>query len=169
MRARGLIPGSDAGVGTTLAEAVGGLAGLLLVSRVTGGWVSGAATSAAAGVLRGVSAVPGVAFLGQKKWAILLLAVVIDAVGCTSYLLPGIGEAEDAAWAPISAVLVQALYGSWTLTAIDFAKEALPFTDALPMATVGWFLNYTNAGKGLRDVSNTAGKISGAGDGKKGR
>lgn len=70
---------------------------------------------------------PGIAFLGQKKWGVLVIAVLIDAIGMTSYVLPGIGEAEDAAWAPISAILVQALYGNGIITTIDFLEEALPF------------------------------------------
>lgn len=60
------------------------------------------------------------------------------ASGMVSYLLPGLGESEDVVGAPISALLVQALYGSYILTCIDFLEEALPFTDAVPTATLGW-------------------------------
>ena len=96
---------------------------------------------------------PGIAFLGQKKWAVLALAVVIDALGLVSYVLPVVGEGEDAAWAPVSALLVQALYGNGLLTTLDFVEEALPFTDVLPTATLGWVIQYTSLGRGVQGAA----------------
>lgn len=52
----------------------------------------------------------------------------------------------DAGWAPISATLVQALYGSKLLSTLDFFEEALPFSDAIPTACIGWTLEYTPLG-----------------------
>ena len=46
------------------------------------------------------------------------------------------------AWAPMSAFLLQQLFGSNILTTVDFFKEALPFTDIIPIAVLAWFLKY---------------------------
>lgn len=94
--------------------------------------------------------------MGQKKWVKLGVSVVIDGIGVSTYVLPGVGEAGDAGWAPVSAVLVQALYGRSILSGIDFMEELLPFTDAVPTATIGWCLEYTPLGraKWLRWLGN---------------
>ena len=47
----------------------------------------------------------------QKRWVKLAISLVVDGVGVSSFLLPGLGELGDAGWAPVSALLVQALYG----------------------------------------------------------
>ena len=137
--------------GITLAEALAGLATLQLAKNVVGGLLGGGARDAAANTavnaLKGVNAAPSVVFGGQKGTVKLVISVLIDAVGASSYLFPGLGEASDAGWAPISATLVQALYGSWLLTVLDFLEEALPFSDALPTACIGWVLEYTPASK----------------------
>lgn len=83
----------------------------------------------------------------SEKWAKLLVSIAVDVVGWSSFALPGLGEVEDVVWAPVSAAVVQALYGNRLLTGIDFVKEALPFTDVLPTATVGWAIQYTPLGK----------------------
>ena len=73
-------------------------------------------------------------------WNALYFCVFLDLIGDTSFLIPGAGEAEDFLWAPISAFAVSKLFGSTPLAALDFAKELLPFTDALPVCTIGWAL-----------------------------
>ena len=93
---------------------------------------------------------PEVAVVGQKKWLKLGASVAIDGLGVATYLLPGFGEAGDAAWAPISAVLVQALYGSALLSTIDLVEEALPFSDIVPTACIGWTVEYTPVGTWVR-------------------
>jgi len=75
-----------------------------------------------------------------------VLCHTVDGVGVSSYVLPVLGEGSDAAWAPVSAVLVQALYGSKILTGMDFFEELLPFSDAVPTACIGWCLEYTPLG-----------------------
>ena len=79
----------------------------------------------------------------QVKWPKLLASVAIDAVGVSSYALPLVGESEDIVWAPISAALVQLIYGNYFLTALDLVEEGLPFSDIIPTATVAWALEYT--------------------------
>eukprot|EP00666_Eupelagonemidae_sp_cell4sb_P006618 gene6618-3040_t len=45
-----------------------------------------------------------------RGWLLLLAAVAIDAVGMLTYFVPLVGELADAAWAPVSAVLVNWLF-----------------------------------------------------------
>ena len=40
----------------------------------------------------------------------LLYAIVLDAVGSSSYLLPGLGECMDVVWAPIQTIFIMALF-----------------------------------------------------------
>ena len=98
--------------GTTLAEAAAGLVTLQLLGRLVGAGGREIATTTAASALKGVAAVPDTAMGGNKRWVKLALSVCIDAVGVSSYLLPGLGESTDAGWAPVSALLLQALYGA---------------------------------------------------------
>ena len=46
------------------------------------------------------------------KWPKLAASIAIDAVGVSSYAFPVVGESEDVVWAPISAALVQLIYGN---------------------------------------------------------
>ena len=74
-----------------------------------------------------------------KLWVCLLL----DAIGIISYLIPVWGEWTDTVWAPLSAFLFYLLFEGKTGTigaAISFAEEALPFTDLIPMFTIGYFI-----------------------------
>jgi len=77
---------------------------------------------------------------GELDLTSLYLCIFIDLIGDSSYLLPGVGENEDLIWAPISALLLSAALGSAQVGTLDFVKEALPFTDALPVATLAWVL-----------------------------
>jgi hypothetical protein len=82
---------------------------------------------------------PPVIISGQA-WLTLILCISLDLIGDSSYLLPGVGEAEDIAWAPISALILRSLFGSNIIAALEFTKEILPFTDILPLATTVWLL-----------------------------
>lgn len=70
----------------------------------------------------------------------LVVSLVVDFIGSSSYLLPGIGEAFDVAWAPTQTVIVAAMYDdvSPSLKYISFVEEIMPFTDLIPTATMGW-------------------------------
>lgn len=68
----------------------------------------------------------------------LFVCVAVDLLGDASFLIPGVGEVEDLVWAPIAALVMQQLFGSKVLTAASAAKEVLPFTDALPLASLAW-------------------------------
>jgi hypothetical protein len=70
----------------------------------------------------------------------LLVSLLIDFVGSASYLVPLAGEMFDLGWAPVSMVLVGALYDDVmpNLKYVALAEELLPFTDITPSATIGW-------------------------------
>lgn len=75
----------------------------------------------------------------------LLVSLTIDFIGSSSYLLPGVGEAFDIAWAPTQTILISAMYDDSTpsLKYISFIEEILPFTDFVPSATIGWTKEYS--------------------------
>ncbi|KAL9180688.1 hypothetical protein ACHAXT_011141 [Thalassiosira profunda] len=70
----------------------------------------------------------------------LVVSLLVDLVGSASYLIPIAGEGFDLAWAPISMVLVGALYDGVmpSLKYVALMEELLPFTDWIPSATAGW-------------------------------
>mmetsp|Transcript_13292 Transcript_13292/g.53312 ORF Transcript_13292/g.53312 Transcript_13292/m.53312 type:complete len:187 (+) Transcript_13292:157-717(+) len=72
----------------------------------------------------------------------LLLCVAIDLVGVASFGAPGVGEVTDIAWAPISAFLIQYLFGNSALATLAFVEELLPGFDVIPTATIAWILEY---------------------------
>jgi len=72
--------------------------------------------------------------------------MALDAIGNSSYALPGLGEAADLAWGPLQALIVGALfsgqigqYGQY-LSAVE---EMLPFTDVIPSSTLLWLRVYS--------------------------
>jgi hypothetical protein len=77
----------------------------------------------------------------------LLLSLLIDAIGSASYLVPVVGEITDVGWAPVQMILLMALYENdnskdsleW-LKYVSFVEEIMPFTDIVPTATIGWFI-----------------------------
>lgn len=70
----------------------------------------------------------------------LVVSLLIDLIGSASYLIPLAGEAFDLTWAPVSMVLVGALYDNVmpSLKYLALMEELLPFTDWIPSATMGW-------------------------------
>lgn len=81
----------------------------------------------------------------QDMMGKLVVSLVIDFIGSSSYLLPGVGEAFDLAWAPTQTVLIMAMYDSSmpSLKYVSFIEEIMPFTDLLPSATLGWVRSYS--------------------------
>lgn len=80
------------------------------------------------------------AVLPMNMMGKLITSLLIDLIGSASYLIPLAGEAFDLTWAPISMVLVGALYDDVmpSLKYIALMEELLPFTDWIPSATMGW-------------------------------
>lgn len=69
----------------------------------------------------------------------LVGSIFIDLIGWCSYGIPLLGEFIDIIWAPISALLVYAMYGKIGFSALNFIEELLPGTDFIPTATITWF------------------------------
>ena len=57
-------------------------------------------------------AAPSIPQLPLSTWAKLVACIGIDLLSDSSFLIPGVGEAEDIAWAPISAFLLKTLFDS---------------------------------------------------------
>jgi len=81
----------------------------------------------------------------MNKFTVLLASLLFDAVGMLSYFFPGVGEATDVIWAPISAWLMTKLYkGKEGKIAgvITFIEEAIPGIDVIPTFTLMWIYTY---------------------------
>ena len=81
----------------------------------------------------------------MNKYTILLISILLDGIGMLSYLFPGIGEATDAIWAPISGWLMTKLYkGKEGKIAgiINFIEEAIPGLDVVPTFSLMWVYTY---------------------------
>jgi hypothetical protein len=78
----------------------------------------------------------------REKFLKLLAVVGIDALGFLSYLIPGLGEISDTVIAPLSALLLFAVFKSRKISAFGFAEEILPFTDVIPTGTIFWVRRY---------------------------
>ena len=79
----------------------------------------------------------------MKSLPSLWLCLLLDAVGMVSYFIPAWGEWIDVVWGPLAAFLFYYLFGGKTGAvgaAISFAEESLPFTDFIPMFTIGYFV-----------------------------
>ncbi|CAM9594947.1 unnamed protein product [Ectocarpus sp. 12 AP-2014] len=94
---------------------------------------------------------PGTQQLSRQ--AKLAISVLIDLIGMSSYALPGVGEATDLGWAPISSALIFYLYGNSIFAGLAFVEEILPGFDVIPTATIAWFLTNSEIGQ---NVTNAA-------------
>ncbi len=77
----------------------------------------------------------------MKKQPSLQLCLLMDAIGCITFLIPVIGEAFDIVWAPISAIIFyfafggrKAMYGA----AFNLVEEIVPFMNFIPTFTIAW-------------------------------
>lgn len=77
-----------------------------------------------------------------KKWVKLAICFGIDLVGSGSLGVPLLGDALDLVTAPLSAVMLQALFGNTLVTMGGLAEELLPGTDGIPTATLAWLAEY---------------------------
>ena len=75
----------------------------------------------------------------------LILSIIFDLVGMLSYIIPGIAETTDLIWAPISGMLLVAMYKGTTgkvAGVIGTLEELVPFTDFIPTFTLTWIYEY---------------------------
>ena len=86
----------------------------------------------------------------MKKYQILLLSLLFDALGFVSIIFPPF----DFLWAPLSAYLMTKLYKGKEgkiAAVISFIEEALPFLDVVPTFSLMWL--YTFVFKSNKSVS----------------
>lgn len=84
------------------------------------------------------------AVLPTAIWHKLIVSLLIDLIGSSSYLIPLAGESFDIMWAPTQTILIMAMYDdvSPNLKYISFVEELLPLTDIVPSATMGWLTEF---------------------------
>tara|TARA_R110002049_G_scaffold38978_2_gene120351 strand:- start:8748 stop:9017 length:270 start_codon:yes stop_codon:yes gene_type:complete len=81
----------------------------------------------------------------MNKYKKLVLSILFDAIGCVSFIIPGIGEFSDIVWAPFSGWIMTKLYkGKAGKIAgfISFVEEALPGFDVIPTFTLMWIYTF---------------------------
>ena len=105
------------------------------------------------------------AVLPEGMFGKLFVSLAVDFIGSMSYLLPVVGEGFDVAWAPMSMILVGAMYdeSSPNLKYVALMEELLPFTDIVPSATLGWMKEYGPAliDEGRKRIEgNAAGRVN---------
>ncbi len=77
----------------------------------------------------------------------LIVSILIDLIGMSTYLLPVAGEGADVGWAPVSAALIFWLYGSGIFAARCFAEVILSALLCVARARIAWFLTQSDAGQ----------------------
>ena len=55
---------------------------------------------------------------GGKAVLLLIAAIAIDAIGMLSFLIPGVGEAFDAIWAPVSSYFILKAFDSQLMAGV---------------------------------------------------
>lgn len=81
----------------------------------------------------------------KKKKQLLILAIIFDAFGMLTYLIPGWAEVFDFVWAPIAGLANMLMFGGWVgiLGGLGtFAEEILPITDFVPSFLIMWFVKF---------------------------
>ncbi len=80
-----------------------------------------------------------------KKYRLLVLSLLFDAIGMLSFSIPLIGEFTDVIWAPISALLIYKMFkGAEGRIGgmISFFEEIIPGLDLIPTFTLTWIYKY---------------------------
>eukprot|EP00927_Polykrikos_kofoidii_P050040 TRINITY_DN4399_c0_g2_i1.p1 TRINITY_DN4399_c0_g2~~TRINITY_DN4399_c0_g2_i1.p1 ORF type:complete len:165 (-),score=29.90 TRINITY_DN4399_c0_g2_i1:240-734(-) len=85
----------------------------------------------------------------DPNW-LLFFCVLFDIIGMASYLIIFFGELTDFAWAPVAAVFLHYMFGSFLVSSLGFMEELLPFTDFIPTATIAWCLAHSDSLSFLR-------------------
>ncbi|RMB59539.1 hypothetical protein EAX61_08115 [Dokdonia sinensis] len=82
-----------------------------------------------------------------NKYKILIIGILMDAVGIltSSWILPGVGDFADIAWAPFSAWIMTKMYkgtAGKVAGVVTFVEEIIPFVDVVPSFTLMWLYTY---------------------------
>ena len=57
---------------------------------------------------------------GVKAFLLLIAAITIDAIGMMSFAVPGLGEAFDAVWAPVSSFFILKAFDSSVMAGMGY-------------------------------------------------
>lgn len=79
----------------------------------------------------------------NRKWSKLAICIIIDLVGSGGLGLPLLSDLLDIITAPVTAVMLHALFASPLVTVAGFMEEILPGTDGIPTATLAWLAENT--------------------------
>jgi hypothetical protein len=81
----------------------------------------------------------------ERKYLLLIIGLLFDAIGMLSFIVPGIGEFSDVIWAPVSALLIYKMYkgaeGKIGGT-VAFFEEIIPGLDIIPTFTLTWIYKF---------------------------
>lgn len=86
----------------------------------------------------------------DKKLKYLILGILLDLVGMSSLLLPGLGDMLDVVWAPFAGWLMTRMYKGKAGKAagvITFVEELVPGLDVIPTFTIMWLYTYVLSSK----------------------
>ena len=92
----------------------------------------------------------------NRKQPSLIFCILMDIVGFATYSVPLLGEVGDLLWAPISAMIFFATFGSWKGAlggVFNFVEELLPGTDFIPSFTIMWFIQSMQKKKSERRLN----------------
>ena len=77
-------------------------------------------------------------FVRSSSTLKLFACLLVDFIGFSSFLLPGVGELGDIGWAPLQAWFLHFMFGSVRMSGLGFMEEVLPGMDFVPSASVAW-------------------------------
>lgn len=91
------------------------------------------------------------------KYKLLIIGILMDAVGIltSSWILPGVGDFADIAWAPFSAWLMTRMYkgtAGKVAGVVTFVEEIIPFVDIVPSFTLMWLYTYVITGSKVGEL-----------------
>ena len=92
----------------------------------------------------------------NRKQPSLIFCILMDIVGFATYSVPLLGGVGDLLWAPISAMIFFATFGSWKGAlggVFNFVEELLPGTDFIPSFTIMWFIQSMQKKKSERRLN----------------
>lgn len=81
----------------------------------------------------------------KERNKLLPICLLMDIIGIFTYAIPGLGEAGDIIWAPISGAVYYYLFkGKLGVFGGSFAflEELMPGTDVIPSFTITWLFKY---------------------------
>ncbi len=93
--------------------------------------------------------------MNKKNLPNFSLCIILDIIGCSSYMLPVLGEFTDVIWAPLSGIVFFSLFGKRLGVLggmFSFVEELLPGMDFIPTFTIAWYIRKKDIEK---DIANT--------------